>query len=192
VPDTLRGADRDGFVTRAARCGRAIRFLTGAFFLTRALPGCIAAHLSQSRRRSIRRCPEDSDSESNATQSDREVGWDPALAYSFHDRLHGNIAQCVMLTRQHRSPKDRESLPYHERVQGERTPCRHQGWATIRVPQRIAAEWFCAQRRRGSFAGARASLPTEMPKMFPITRRLASRRRVGRFRSIINIETGRA
>ncbi|WP_156947095.1 hypothetical protein [Bradyrhizobium sp. WSM3983] len=42
-------------------------------------------------------------------------------ACSFHDRLHGNIAHRVMLTQQHRSPKDRESLPYREWVQGERT-----------------------------------------------------------------------
>ncbi|WP_210250986.1 hypothetical protein, partial [Bradyrhizobium cytisi] len=48
----------------------------------------------------------DSDSESNATQPDREAERDPTLApYTFYDRLHGNIAQCVMLTRQHGSPK---------------------------------------------------------------------------------------
>jgi hypothetical protein len=83
VPDTARGADRDGFATRAARRGRAIRFLT------RALPGCIDAHLSKSRSSCIRPCLEDSDSESNATQLDREAGLN---AHSFYDRLHGNIA----------------------------------------------------------------------------------------------------
>jgi hypothetical protein len=51
-------------------------------------------------------------------------------AYSFYDRLHGNIARCVMLTRQHRSPKDRENLPYHERVQGERTSVPSSGLGT--------------------------------------------------------------
>jgi hypothetical protein len=44
----MRGAGRDGFVARVACRGRATRFLT------RALPGCIVAHLSQSRRKSIR------------------------------------------------------------------------------------------------------------------------------------------
>jgi hypothetical protein len=102
VPDTARGADRDGFVTRAARCGRAIRFLT------RALPGCIDVHLSKSRSSCIRPYLEDSDSESNATRWNREAGRN---AYSFYDRLHGNIARCVMLTRQHGSLKHRGNLP---------------------------------------------------------------------------------
>lgn len=127
--------------------------------------------------------------ESNVTRSDREAGRSSGFdTYSFYDRLHGNIAQCVMLTWQHRSPKDRESLPCHEQVQGERTSVPSSGVATIRVRLRTAAERFCAQRRRGSFAGARASLPTAIPKMFPITRRLAGRRRARRFRSIVNVE----
>ncbi|WP_210250936.1 hypothetical protein, partial [Bradyrhizobium cytisi] len=34
---------------------------------------------------------------------------------------------------------------FASRFKGSERPCRHQGWATIRVPQRIAEEWFCAQ-----------------------------------------------
>jgi hypothetical protein len=57
------------------------------------------------------RALEDSDSYPNATLGDREAERNLTRAYSFYDRLHGNIAQCVMLTRQHRSPIHRGNLP---------------------------------------------------------------------------------
>ncbi|TYL87495.1 hypothetical protein FXB40_40085 [Bradyrhizobium rifense] len=117
-----------------------------------------------------------------------------ARVYSFYDRLHSNIAQCSMLTRQHGSPKDRESLPYREQGQGERTSVpssglgddpratAHRGGMVLRANE--TASWL--------MAGARASLPTAIQKTSLTTRRLASSRRVGCFRSIINVETGRA
>jgi hypothetical protein len=74
--------------------------------------------------------------------------------------LHGNIAQCVMLTRQHGSPKDRESLPYREQVQGERTSVpssgvgddpratAHRGRMVLRAT--ATASWLIAGRTRVS------------------------------------------
>ena len=71
--------------------------------------------------------------------------------YSFYDRLHSNIARCVMLTRQHRSLKHRESPPSCERVQGERTsvpssgvdadPCAiaHRGGMALRAADAVLA-----------------------------------------------------
>jgi hypothetical protein len=86
VSDTVRGADREDFVTPAARRGRAIRFLN------RALPGCIDAHLSKSRSGCIR--PGLRIRTASLTQRrwiEKPAGtW--SRAHSFYDRLHGNIA----------------------------------------------------------------------------------------------------
>jgi len=151
----VRGTDRDGLVTRAARCGRAIRFLT------RALPGCIDAHLSQSRRRRIRRIRAASLTQRGRIEKPNRFH---LRAYIFYDRLHGNIARCVMLTRQHRSLKDRESLPHRERAQGERTSVPSSG---------VDTNPHATAHRGGNCAVARRqrarTLPTAKPKKSLVT-----------------------
>ncbi|MBK3663675.1 hypothetical protein JJE66_20930 [Bradyrhizobium diazoefficiens] len=108
-------------------------------------------------------------------------------AYSFYDRLHSNIAQCVMLTRQHRSPKDRESLPYHERAQGERTSVPSSGVGADPHAKAHRGEMVlrAAHRNGESDSPDNSNSATVSDHASPAAGR------VGRFRSIINDETGR-
>ncbi|WP_314950452.1 hypothetical protein [Bradyrhizobium cosmicum] len=77
---------------------------------------------------------------------------------------------------------------------GSERLCRRQGVGAIphATSHRGAMVLHAAEAALPLIADARAFLPTSILQMNPAAQRLAGRRHVRRFRSIINDETGRA